>query len=262
MTRGQAPTPIWGRPEPGTRRPRFSRDQIAAVAMRIADSEGFEAITMRRVATELNAGTMSLYHYVRSKEDLVALMDDALMAEALVPSGELPSSWRDALAAVARQTRTALAGHPWALSALQSAQFGPNAMRHFEQSLAAVASTQLETPAKFALLSIIDDYVVGNVLHATEARTRREMAAADPGVVAAGIEYGLAQLRTGEFPHTSALLGDGDPMSRIEEAPGPVMDDQGLTDQFEEGLQAVLDGAALRLSIDGTGLRRPRASNA
>jgi AcrR family transcriptional regulator len=231
--------------------------------MRIADTEGFEAVTMRRVATELNAGTMSLYHYVRSKEDLVALMDDALMAEALVPPGELPSGWRDALAAVARQTRTALAGHPWALSALQSAQFGPNAMRHFEQSLAAVAGTRLDPPAKFALLSLIDDYVVGNVLHATEAQTRRQTAERNPDVVTAGIEFGLAQLRTGNFPHTSALVGDGDSRSRIEESPGPVMDDQGLAHQFEEGLQAVLDGAALRMGIaNKPSTRRPRSSGA
>jgi AcrR family transcriptional regulator len=217
--------------------------------MNIADAEGFEAVTMRRVASELSAGTMSLYHYVRSKDDLVALMDDALMGEALVPPAELPSAWRDALAAVARSTRTALIAHPWALSALQSAQLGPNAMRHFEQSLAAVATTGLDIPAKFSLLSVVDDYVFGNVLHSTEAHSRREAAAANPAAVAAGIEFGLAQLSTGEFPHTAALLGDGDPRKAIDEAPSPVMDDRGLDAQFEQGLQAVLDGAALRMVI-------------
>jgi AcrR family transcriptional regulator len=263
MTRGQAQVPIWGRPEPGTRRPRFSRDQIAAVAMDIADREGFEAVTMRRVATELDAGTMSLYHYVRSKDDLVALMDDALMGEALVPPAELPSEWRDALAAVARSTRTALIAHPWALSALQSAQLGPNAMRHFEQSLAAVATTGLDTPAKFALLGVVDDYVFGNVLHSSEATNRRQAAEASPEAVSAGIEFGLAQLRTGEYPHTSALLGDGDPRSRIEEAPGPAMDGESLHQQFEQGLQAVLDGVTLRMGIaNKPRIRRGRASSA
>jgi AcrR family transcriptional regulator len=263
MTRGQAQVPIWGRPEPGMRRPRFSRDQIAAVAMNIADREGFDAVTMRRVATELDAGTMSLYHYVRSKDDLVALMDDALMGEALVPPAEMPSEWRDALATVARHTRTALIAHPWALSALQSAQFGPNAMRHFEQSLAAVATTGLDTPAKFALLGVVDDYVFGNVLHSSEATNRMQAAAASPEAVNAGIEFGLAQLRTGEYPHTSALLGDGDPRKRIEEAPGPAMDEQGLHEQFEQGLQAVLDGVALRMGIASRPrIRRARGSSA
>ncbi len=231
--------------------------------MRIADAEGFEAVTMRRIATELDAGTMSLYHYVRSKDDLVALMDDALMGEALVPAGDLPAGWRDALAAVARRTRAAIISHPWALTALQSAQMGPNAMRHFEQSLAAVATTGLDPAAKFALLGVVDDYVFGNVLHATEAKSRRLAGEANAEAVNAGIEFGLAQLQTGAFPHTSALLGDGDPRRRLEESPGPVIDDAGLDAQFEEGLQAVLDGVALRLGIAGSSSsRRKRASSA
>ena len=222
--------------------------QIASVALGIADREGFDAVTMRRVASELGAGTMSLYHYVRSRDDLVALMDDALMAEALVPPGELPTGWRDALIAVARRTRAALVGHPWALVALQSSQFGPSAMRHFEQSLAAVDDTGLAPAAKFELLSLVDDYVFGNVLHASEARVRMKVAGSNPEIVSAMIEFGLAQLRTGEFPHMSALLGDADPRDRAS-APGPAMDEKSLNDQFERGLQAVLDGATSRMGM-------------
>ena len=59
------------RPEPGARRPRHTREQIAAAALAIADAEGFEAVSMRRVAAELGAGTMTLYHYVRTKDELV-----------------------------------------------------------------------------------------------------------------------------------------------------------------------------------------------
>ena len=84
--------PIWVRPEPGTRRARFSREQIAAAALAIADAEGFEAVSMRRIAAQLGAGTMSLYRYISTKDDLVTLMDDALMGESLVPEGELPAT--------------------------------------------------------------------------------------------------------------------------------------------------------------------------
>jgi hypothetical protein len=110
---------------------------------------------------------------------------------------------------------------------------------------------------------LVDDYVAGNDLHGTEARSRRLAAEGNPEAVSAGIEFGLAQLQTGEFPHTSALLGDGDPRSRIEEAPGPAMDERSLEDQFEQGLQAVLDGAALRMGIASKpSSRRRRASSA
>src|SRR5215207_5547112 len=67
--------PIWARPEPGERRPAHTREKIAETAIAIADAEGFEAVSMRRIAAELGAGTMTLYHYVRTKDELVALMD-------------------------------------------------------------------------------------------------------------------------------------------------------------------------------------------
>lgn len=247
--------PIWGRPEPGARRPRFTRQQIVAVALEIADRDGFEALSMRRVAIELGAATMSLYHYVRTKDDLVALMDDALMGEVLVPADELPEDWREALTVIARRTRAGLARHPWALSALQEAQFGPNAMRHFEQSLAAVVGLDLDTPAKFALLAVVDDYVAGNVLHTAESLKRAAAAQANPEAVRAAIEFGVAQLQTGDFPHTAALvagqdlstLGQSDGQTAGQSA-GPPMDRQSLDDQFERGLQAVLDGVAARMA--------------
>src|SRR5262245_66322963 len=56
---------VWTRVEPAARRPRYTRDEIAQTAVRIADREGFDALSMRRIATALNAGTMTLYHYVR-----------------------------------------------------------------------------------------------------------------------------------------------------------------------------------------------------
>jgi AcrR family transcriptional regulator len=241
--------PIWARPEPGSRRPRFTREQIAAVALGIADTEGFEAVSMRRVATDLGAGTMTLYNYVRTKDDLVSLMHDALMAEVIVPEDELPIGWRAALTVIARRTRAALVRHPWASASLQEAQFGPNAMRRFEQFLAAVAATGLDPAAKFDLLTVVNSYVFGNALITGESRKRADAAQADPASVGPAIEFGLAQLRTGQFPHTAALFADADPSAQAVESVGPPMDEQGLADQFERGLQALLDGVAIRMGL-------------
>src|SRR4029453_10963234 len=110
--RGQPTGPIWMRPEPGSRRLRYSRQQIAQTALAIADAEGIQAVTMRRLAAELGAGTMTLYHYVRSKDDLVALMEDAIMGELLVPDDQLPTDWRQALTAIAPRTRATFPRHP------------------------------------------------------------------------------------------------------------------------------------------------------
>lgn len=239
---------IWSRPEPGERRPRFSRQQIAATALAIADAEGFEAVSMRRIAAELGAGTMTLYHYVRNKEELVALMDDAHMAESLVPEGELPEDWRNALTVIARRTRTALMRHPWALQALQAAQFGPNAMRHFEQSLAALAGTPLDAATKFAVLAVVDDYVFGNVLRAGELSARRQAARDTREEVEAVMAYAMSEIATGRYPHTQALLGD----TRPGETPRPEETEAGRFDAdavFDQGLEALLDGLALRLGL-------------
>ena len=237
----QAGGPIWARPEPGTRRPRFSRDQIAAAAVAIADAEGFDAVSMRRIAAALGAGTMSLYRYIETKADLLALIDDALLGDALVP-GELPADWRAALLLVARQTRSAYLPHPWAVQVLQgrsgadAAIPGPNGMRHFEQSLAAVDSAPLDTASKFDLLAIVDDYVFGHLLHAAEIAERTSAAKADESAAQAAAEFGWAQLETGDFPHLSALAG--------QPGVGELGGLDRLEERFERGLRLIIDGIA------------------
>jgi hypothetical protein len=89
--------------------------------------------------------------------------------------------------------------HPWSLTSLHDAQFGPNALRHFKQSLTAVAGTRLPA-ARFELIAAIDDYVSGHALHAVECLARARAAEADPGMAAAAVAYGLAQLQTGDYP--------------------------------------------------------------
>jgi AcrR family transcriptional regulator len=239
-----ASQPIWTRPEPGTRKPRFSRGQIAAAALAIADSEGFEAVSIRRVAAELGAGTMTLYRYISAKADLITLMDDAIMGESLIPAGQLPADWREAVAAIARATRTALMRHPWAVQALQGrggagqeGAFGPNGIRHFEQSLAAVAAAPLDTTAKLDLLAIVDDYVFGHVLRAGEQEARSATGTPEHAAAIAGYIEGL--LATGDYPRITELAGDPAAASSLG-------DPAELDRRFERGLTALLDGAVGR----------------
>ena len=234
--------PIWALAAPADRKPRYTREQIADAALRIADTDGFDAVTMKRIAAELGASTMTLYYYVRNKSDIVALMQDAILADVLVREECLLGGWRDALTAIARQTRDVLMAHPWSLTSLNDAQFGPNGMRHFEQSLAAVAGTGRGVPSRFELIAAIDDYVSGNALHAVESLTRARAADADPAMVAAAVAFGVAQLQTGDFPQLSAIYAES-------AQAGPPMTEAALTEQFERGLAALLDGLAARMKI-------------
>lgn len=246
MARGAERTPIWLRPEPSARRPRFTRERIAATALAIADADGFEAVSMRRVATELGAGTMTLYHYVRTKDDLVALMDDAIMAEVLVPDGELPvEDWRAAVATVARRSHDAFLRHPWALEGLRGVPFGPNGARHFDQSLAAVESLDLDPADKLELLATVDDYVFGFVVRRTGETPERSMDAEGDNFDAL-LAYSERLMASGDFPHIERVLGDGD----RSEAWARLV--SGWSDErFERGLQKLLDGIALDLERRG-----------
>jgi len=191
---------------------RLTREKIAAVALAIADKDGFEAVSMRRIAQELNVGTMSLYYYVKTKEDLIAVMDDALMADALLPS--LPKGWKRAIVEIAKRTHTIFIRHPWALSAMLSAPPGLNAMRHMEQCLEALAATSMTGGEKLMLLAMVDDFVFGHALREAADRSKVDT------------EFAAAQLRNGAFPRLLEVFGDG----RIG-APA---------DRFEQGLQKLL----------------------
>jgi AcrR family transcriptional regulator len=239
--------PIWTRPEPGARKPRFTRDQIAAAAMAIADAEGIEAVTMRRVAEELGAGTMTLYHYVRSKSELIVLVIDRIMGEVLVPDGEMPGDWREAFAAIARRSREAFRRHGWMHEQLakmrpEDAQIANNGLRHFEQSLEAAALTGLPLDDQLELISFVDDYVFGFAIRERDEPLAVVTPETEP-ILDAISDYVAAQVKTGAFPRVEALLGGQSPRQFFEDAFARV----GSDDRFERGLQRVLDGVALEI---------------
>jgi AcrR family transcriptional regulator len=235
--------PIWARPSPGRRKPAYTREQLAAAAMRIADAEGTDAVTMRRVAAELGAGTMTLYHYVANKRELLALMDDAMMGELLVPDDELGDDWREAMAEIARRSYAVFKRHPWLVEHLggedDPGPGGPNAMRHFEQSLKAAAFSGAEDLERLELVTLVDDYVFGHALRAGEM-------AGDAGQseehIAAMLDYLEAELATGEYPHIAELAGD-DIRGNFERVAAMSIDET----RFERGLQRLLDGIELDL---------------
>src|SRR5579859_983618 len=241
MSNKEIPDLIWLRPEPNERKPRLNREQITAAVLKIADDEGFEALTMKRIAAELDCGTMTLYYYVRTKADLVALMHDAILAEILLP--QLSADWREAVSAIARRTRDVLLAHPRSIASLNDAQFGPNAMRHMEQSLAALDAFDLDPQEKLAFWGIVDDYVFGSALHTIESLTRLAAAEKNPMLLADAMTFGRQQLATGQFPRLAAL----DPkqhllkqVKRGKKSSQPMA--AALSIQFERGLNAILDG--------------------
>jgi AcrR family transcriptional regulator len=171
----------------------LSRQKIGEVALAIADRQGFRAVTMRRIAQELKVGTMSLYYYVKTKDDLMAVMDDVLMGEIVLPS--LPKNWRSAVLEIALRTHAVLTRHSWALATMLAAPPGQNAMRHMEQCLRALDRAPMNSRQKLALLATVDDFVFGHALREASSR----MPDRPPDFV-------LRLLETGEFPHLQEVL--------------------------------------------------------
>ena len=225
---------VWTRAEPGTRRPRFTRETIAATAIRIADAEGFEAVSMRRIAVELGAGTMTLYHYVRTKDELLALVTDTLMAELVVPADELPADWRGAISAIARRSLEMTTRHPWLLDIADDPNIGPNSVRHFDQSLQSVSSLDASMEAKLDLMTVVDEYVFGFCLH---QRTRFHEQS-DNGISAELIEYVAELSRTGEYPQLAQLMETYGTHGAWQLINAHSID----TARFERNLARILDG--------------------
>ena len=243
MSSPEDTSPIWSRPAPGERKPAHTRERIAAAALKIADEEGFEAVTMRRVATELGAGTMTLYHYVKNKRELAALMDDTVMGELLVPEDELGDDWREGLAQIARRTYRSFMRHPWTFEFIGGEDDpgvgGPNALRHVEQSLTVAERTGLDLKGQFEITALMDDFVFGHAMRTRGIGRSRETPEERLNAVVAYMEQ---QLATGEYPRLQAIAGD-DIRKGFERVAELATD----PDRFERALQSVLDGIALMI---------------
>src|SRR5690348_14493122 len=123
-----------GQRHPPRRAAALSREEIVRAAMNVADAEGADAINMRRIARELHSGTMSLYWHIRSKEELLDLMIDAIIGEPAVP--ERSGDWRADLRAIACGTRDSLHRHQWAVNFMGGRPpLGPKSLRNLDRSL-------------------------------------------------------------------------------------------------------------------------------
>lgn len=233
MTTDAEEPDLWTRVDAPRRQPRFDREEIAGVALRLADAEGFDALSMRRLANELGAGTMTLYHYVRSKDELVALLANAVVGEALVPDDALPDDWHEALMLLARRLRDALRRHGWLLdhTGAGDPSFGPNGGRFVEQALRALRPLDLPVGDRLAVVETIWEYVLGF------SHSERHPLP----LLGAGMQrYVSARGDDGRFRELAAVFARHDAAGLIAGRPDP-------DERFERNLRRLLagvDGAA------------------
>jgi AcrR family transcriptional regulator len=141
----------------------LSKQRVVVEAVRLADREGVDGLSMRRLAGVLGAGAMSLYHYVASKEELLDAMIDAVFEEIELPPEE--TDWQSAMRRRAVSARQVLARHPWAIGLMDSrTAAGPANLRHHEAVTACLRragfSVLMATHANWLLDSLVYGYVL------------------------------------------------------------------------------------------------------
>ena len=180
---------LWGRRGQGKRGPRpgLSADAIVDAAIRLADAEGLEGVSMARVAAELGFTTMSLYRHVASKEELLQLMwnASALSSDNVTFEG---GSWRPRLRMWAEVQREVVDRHPWITQMPMAAPpVSPKSMQFVELGLATLDGTGLPDTAKLGIIGLLSSYTLSEARMAHDAiRAAKEQAARDQSVAGGG----------------------------------------------------------------------------
>ena len=144
-------------------------DEVIRTAVRIADRDGYAAVSIRSVATALGLRPMSLYTYVPDKQALLMAMVDWVADEdaPIAPVGALA----DRLAAIARNVRTELLAHPWLLEVPPwRLDLGPGRLRRYERQLAALEGAGISDLDMDRTIAVLSDFATGNARTAVAAR--------------------------------------------------------------------------------------------
>ncbi|MER7417311.1 TetR/AcrR family transcriptional regulator [Micromonospora peucetia] len=236
MEKGKAGDPDHGiellwRDEGTAPRPGLSLDRVVQAAVEVADAEGLEGLSMRKVADRLGFTSMSLYRHVPGRDQLVDLMCDAVQGRT---AGDPPlddvapiDGWRGRLAALAREGWELRRRHPWLAEVPGTRRMpGPNGVAHYERLLSAVAGTGLAPTEVIAVVGLVGRFVDAEATRLVEVtRTERRSGVTEQDWWGA---RDALYARLDRYPTLSSLWSAGG----FDEP----------EDSFEFGLRTVLDG--------------------
>lgn len=228
-----------GDPKPSRgRKPRASVDQVVGVAIEIAGDEGLDALSIRAVAERLGLGTMSVYTYVESKNQLVELMLDEVIGQ--LPTHDTSGTWRERLTRSAHDELEGYLRHPWMLQVdMSRPPLGPGISDWYEYVLApldGIGLSDLEMDASVATLGGLVAATARSSIRADQARTSSGQT---------DTEWWEANLPVLEQVMTDNRWPVG---ARVGQTVGEAYNS--MTDplaSFEFGLTALLDGIESRI---------------
>ncbi|MET9659941.1 TetR/AcrR family transcriptional regulator [Streptomyces sp. NPDC006510] len=232
-----------GVPEGDAGTPHLTAGRITRAGIAIADAEGLEALSMRRVATELGASTMALYRHVASKDELVALMVEAALTGTPLPDTP-PRDWRHGLERAAHRDWELYHRHPWILSKVlvTTRTHSSRALAaDSESTFAAFDGLGLEPADAFRYMFMFASYVQGVALtYVSDVEAERQARHADRRTANATDDARSSLYEPDAYPRLGpAMQAGADPWD--------------LDTLFVSGLTGVLDGIAADLERRGIG---------
>lgn len=213
-------------PDQRPREPRtsLSRERVLCAAINLADREGIDSLSMRKLGQEVGVEAMSLYNHVRNKDDILNGMVDVVFSEIDLPSNG--ADWSTAMRQRAISARQALLRHPWAIGLMESRiQPGSATLRHHDSVLRNLRNAGFSIVMAAHAYSVLDSYIYGFTLNELTLPFNTSEQVAE---VAANI---LRDNPANEFPYLAEMA--------IEHAMKPGYD---YGDEFEFGLNLILDG--------------------
>ncbi|MBO1741683.1 TetR/AcrR family transcriptional regulator [Leifsonia sp. TF02-11] len=235
----------WGvaeRPQRGPKR-ELSIERIIDTAVSIADHEGLGAVSMSRIATELGFTTMSLYRYVTSKDDVLALMQDAVCDVPIPAEDDRGTDWRSGLRRWSMASIEVIQAHPWFPDIpISGIPLMPNNLAVLDWGLREMRGLPLTDAEKMGTALLLSSYARAAGVVERDVRQSREKGAQPPQNGEA-LAAALAELVTPErFPDLAPLV-----------ASGGYADDEDEQDDFAFGLERILDGIERYIAARASG---------
>ncbi|MEC3955612.1 TetR/AcrR family transcriptional regulator C-terminal domain-containing protein [Nocardia sp. CDC153] len=236
---------VWTRPErPRREQPALSREQIVAEALALLDTEGYDALSMRKLGTRLNAGATSLYTHVTNKDEILELAIDEAFRDVRTPDSDAPENWRDEMVRLGSAVRAAILSHPWisiAMTGAGLAYLGPNLLRISNALLGLLAAAGFDDRAADRGANVFWSYVLGATSGETAMLTTIARSGMDEKEWFAQF-MATAEQATQPYPH----------IARRYDVYRSLDPTQSREDFFEDELRLIVDGLEPR-RIGGTG---------
>ena len=209
-------------------RPKLTRARILDAAVAIADREGVDGLSMRKIGRSLGVEAMSLYNHVSNRDDILDGLADVFVSELAECVVARPSSdWRSSLEAYASAMRTALKAHPWASQVLESRSGTSEIrMRHHDAVIGIYRRAGFSIALAQRAYLAVDSYVYGFALQE-----------ASWAVDEADVPDAIASIATptGQFPYLNEMMSfAAKAASKNPDAP--------VLYAFDFGLDLILDG--------------------